>query len=528
VYEIEKLRLEIEKEKLKGGGERLLKTESMCAPKFPKLPLFNDQLDSIDAYLLRFERFATSAGWEQDVWAVSLSSLLQGKALEAYQHLSPTEVKDYDSVKGALLKCFQCTAEGYRSRFRNAKFFKGESAMQFGNRLKNYLKRWIDLSGAEKSYDGLMDLVLMEQYMNACDKNMILFLKEHEVKNFEDLIKYAELYVEAHGSPSKKFVERDVRVVKEMLHVESKAQDESSVGVSGVVHKGQYRKCFVCGGSNHMSRDCYYKYGARPKDRSMKGKGESMAAFAAKHGRLNVARGEVEGTSVNVLRDQGCDTVLVKASLVPRCKFTGRHVSVKMANGMVFTYPEANIQVKCPFYVGDALAACLESPVYDLVIGQVEGVRDGETVKLGAVTTRQQVKQNKIRIAPKLKVKEVLAIMKDKNLAEQQRSDITLNNIQKYAECKRRFQKSDNEYHEFVFKKGILYRRLVHADNATEQLIVPCESRNAVMEIAHGSLMSGHLGIKKTLMRIQNKFFWPGMSSEVARFVGHAIHASAP
>jgi len=367
-YELEKLRLELEKAKLNEGGERLVKTESVCAPKFPKLPVFNDQIDSIDAYLLRFERFATSAGWDQDVWAVSLSSLLQGKALEAYQHLSPTEVKDYESVKGALLKCFQCTAEGYRSRFRNAKFFKGESGMQFGNRLKNYLKRWIDLSGGEKSYDGLMDLVLMEQYMNACDKSMILFLKEHEVKNFEDLIKYAELYVEAHGNPSKKFVEREVRVVKEMSHIESKVQDASSAGVSGV-HKGQFRKCFVCGGSNHLSRDCFYKYGAKPKDRSAKGKGESMAAFAAKHGRLNVARGEVEGVAVNVLRDQGCDTVLVKTSLVPRCRFTGRHVSVKMANGMIFTYPEANVRVKCPFYVGDTLAACLENPVYDLVIG---------------------------------------------------------------------------------------------------------------------------------------------------------------
>jgi len=516
-YELEKLRLELEKAKLNEGGERLVKTESVCAPKFPKLPVFNDQIDSIDAYLLRFERFATSAGWDQDVWAVSLSSLLQGKALEAYQHLSPTEVKDYESVKGALLKCFQCTAEGYRSRFRNAKFFKGESGMQFGNRLKNYLKRWIDLSGGEKSYDGLMDLVLMEQYMNACDKSMILFLKEHEVKNFEDLIKYAELYVEAHGNPSKKFVEREVRVVKEMSHIESKVQDASSAGVSGV-HKGQFRKCFVCGGSNHLSRDCFYKYGAKPKDRSAKGKGESMAAFAAKHGRLNVARGEVEGVAVNVLRDQGCDTVLVKTSLVPRCRFTGRHVSVKMANGMIFTYPEANVRVKCPFYVGGTLAACLENPVYDLVIGQVEGVRDGETVKLGAVTTRQQEKQSKIKLAPKLKVKEVLAEMKDNNLAEQQKYDVTLNNIRKYAESKRRFQKSDNEYHEFIVKKGILYRRVVHADNVTEQLVVPSESRNAVMEIAHSSLMSGHLGIKKTLTRIQNKFFWPGMSSEVARF----------
>lgn len=39
--------------------------------------------------------------------------------------------------------------------------------------------------------------------------------------------------------------------------------------------------------SNHVSRDCYCKYGARPNGRVAKGKAENTA-LAVKHGRLNV------------------------------------------------------------------------------------------------------------------------------------------------------------------------------------------------------------------------------------------------
>lgn len=33
--------------------------------KMPKLPYFKDGSDDMDAYLLRFERFATVAGWPE-------------------------------------------------------------------------------------------------------------------------------------------------------------------------------------------------------------------------------------------------------------------------------------------------------------------------------------------------------------------------------------------------------------------------------------------------------------------------------
>ena len=38
------------------------------------------------------------------------------------------------------------------------------------------------------------------------------------------------------------------------------------------------------------------------------------------------------------------------------------------------------------------------------------------------------------------------------------------------------------------------------------------------MEVAHGSIMGGHMGIKKTTDKIQSAFYWPGIQSDVTRF----------
>ena len=67
----------------------------------------------MDAYLHRFKRFAKSLGWPQKDWAVRLSSLLKGKALETYTRLSNTEASDFEKVKKALLKRFELTQEGF-------------------------------------------------------------------------------------------------------------------------------------------------------------------------------------------------------------------------------------------------------------------------------------------------------------------------------------------------------------------------------------------------------------------------------
>ena len=109
--------------------------------KASKLPSFVDGKDDLDAYLQRFERFATTAKWEKTGWASKLGALLSGRALEVYSRLSEEAAQDYDRVKLALMKIYDLTEDGYRRKFTASKPDVDESPEQFIVRLDRYMLR---------------------------------------------------------------------------------------------------------------------------------------------------------------------------------------------------------------------------------------------------------------------------------------------------------------------------------------------------------------------------------------------------
>ena len=166
--------------------------------KKPKLPAFNDGRDDMDAYLRRFERFAKTANWPHEEWALALSSLLTGKALEVYSRLPAEQASDYKDLKSALLNRYLLTEEGYRFKFRHAKREIGETFSQFSDRLASYLNRWVELGDATQTYDGLSDLLLREQIMSICGRDLALYLKERKPSTVQHMALLADRYVEAH------------------------------------------------------------------------------------------------------------------------------------------------------------------------------------------------------------------------------------------------------------------------------------------------------------------------------------------
>ena len=117
-----------------------------------------------------FERYVESQGIDRGDWAVHLSTLLRGKALEVYSRLPTEDALNYDMLITALQKRYQMTEDGFRNKFRSCKPEKGENPVQFVARMSQYFNRWVDLSGIEHNYKSIVNLILMEQFLNSCPK----------------------------------------------------------------------------------------------------------------------------------------------------------------------------------------------------------------------------------------------------------------------------------------------------------------------------------------------------------------------
>lgn len=115
--------------------------------------------------------------------------------MDVYSLLPQERALDYATLKAALLKRFEKTEDGFRQYFRSCRPERGETFTQFSVRLASYIDRWIGIGKVNKTFQGLYDLVLRDQFLSVCNKDLILFLKERIPNNIQDMC--ADQYKEA-------------------------------------------------------------------------------------------------------------------------------------------------------------------------------------------------------------------------------------------------------------------------------------------------------------------------------------------
>jgi len=615
---LETLKLELQEKKLAAGVKRSSMTDeeeeteaiedesseheiSFKSFRGPKMPPFDETKDNMDAFIHRFEIYATSQRWTTDKWAVYLAALLRGKALEVYSRLSLDDANNYEILKGSLLRRFNFTEEGFKRKFHTAKPEVNEAPAQFIARLSNYFSRWLDFSGIEKTFEALKDLMVREQYLDACTVDLAVFLRERALTDLAELAKVAQKYLDAH--------------VGKGQHQRTGKQDEKN----NVENQGQQAKndksraaktCFTCNKPGHLAKDCFrnkktaamthYWNGERniqskgqvtsqinkqEKDKSgcQQTKGinndtqrkvvnvssdkirckahkrddctecfdmpeyhcngmigsEIELKCGCKIPNVTDACKQREGNSlddvmpvmngflgeipVSVLRDTGCSTVVVRRSLVNEDQLTGSNETCVLIDGTVRRVPVAEVSLKTPYFTGTIKAVCMRNPLYDVIIGNVPGAHNvannNEMLvehEVSAVITRQQEQKARKQDKP-LKVADAVDgnVTRDM-LMEMQRNDSSLKICWKNIEDNAGSEGKSN----FVIRNQLLYRVGYDKEGKEiNQLVIPETLRSKVLKLAHESIMSGHLGIRKTKDRIWKNFWWKDLNGSVTRWV---------
>ncbi len=99
-------------------------------------------------------------------------------------------------------------------------------------------------------------------------------------------------------------------------------------------------------------------------------------------------------------------------------------------------------------------------------------------------------------------------------LRKMQQEDTTLKNIREAID-------SANEEEKTIFyeTEGLIYRQWIppqgNNSNVVQQLVLPEPCRSVVLSLAHHIPMAGHLGQRKTVERILQRFYWPTVFEDV-------------
>ena len=90
--------------------------------------------------------------------------------------------------------------------------------------------------------------------------------------------------------------------------------------------------------------------------------------------------GSDNNTETMILRDTGSTTCVVRSSLVKLGQMTGSYELCMLIDGVVKRYPTAIVELDTPYYRGTTKVLCMETPVQDIIIGNIQGARGADVI----------------------------------------------------------------------------------------------------------------------------------------------------
>ena len=393
-----------------------------------QMPVFDELLDDLDAWLHRFQRSCEALRINKDLWVLALVKSLKGPALEVYERMSAEDAQDYDKLKEELLKRFRLTEGGYRKKFKGATREKDETAPQFGERLKRYLDKWLQMSGFEEDYDGLRSLILRDQFLVKCDDEVRCFLKQKGKLDLEETLTQAQYFFESKetsenkwlpgGKSGRKDFKTNVRVVDQGNAVKPSDKPNENKDPKGHQDKGLYHSpwyaskpqqhgnrdsrgggCYICGDQSHRAFSCPKRHGSdaayrnavmlctEEKEHVEMGEDETQAMMSMLEASDDQKKNEdevygdfidtvkVNGRRVQCLYDTGTTKAALKQGLEKPEQYNGKFARCKFPNGTSIKYPLANVEVEGEYFKGLVEVMVVPNLLKDMIITPKQYIR---------------------------------------------------------------------------------------------------------------------------------------------------------
>ncbi|XP_069996525.1 uncharacterized protein [Penaeus vannamei] len=210
----------------------------------------------------QFEHVASTLKWPRDYWPILVQSSLKGKGRSVYLSLAGSHQSDYDTMKDAILKAYQLSAEYYRNRFRNCIKEQNQSFVEYMHKISKLQTRWLSASNVN-DYNKFKELVLLEQFIRGVSPEIRMYLLEREVSTVERAALLAENFNLI--SKSKVNVSKCSHPSAFAPSVDGKSVGQNSLNSDFVAKKSGYGKgtgsgwssgCFYCKKPDHIKANC--------------------------------------------------------------------------------------------------------------------------------------------------------------------------------------------------------------------------------------------------------------------------------
>ncbi|XP_068238379.1 uncharacterized protein [Palaemon carinicauda] len=452
------------------------------------IPKFSES--DVGKFFIAFEKVAHQLAWPKELWAVLVQSAFSGKAQVVYAALSAEDSSDYDIVKKMVLNAYQLIPEAYRQKFRSWRKMFNQTFVEWAGQKAVKLDEWLAAEEAS-TFAQLRELVLLEDFKNNIPKDVRIHIEEFNIDNVNEAAKAADRFVLSHKHYGKKKTHWEAGVEK----VEVIKGRESPSSPSRGARQARDIVCYKCDTVTSWPVEEVYL--------------ESPLVT----GRLKLA-------VVSALPVSGVDFLIgndVMQGSGTACASEGR-------KGASVVNERVMVNVK---------------PVVPVTRAQSrEEVKDGEAdinlencfqTKTQPKTTKGKSKQIK-----NLSLKSMVNISEDsptdfsgtfpdrQTLISAQKEDRELKSI--YEEAEQLKEQDDLSEASYVLKNDVLYRLIRPVTASTdeewkvrEQIVVPGKFRHFILQEAHESEWGGHLGIRKTLSKVKDNFFWPSVKKDVVR-----------